>query len=478
MEPIYDIAEPHAGALIESLRGFGYTIQTAIADLIDNSITAGSNNIWLDFIWNSQNSFVRIRDDGTGMTEKELINAMRPGSQNPLQSRARSDLGRFGLGLKTASFSQCRRLTVRSRKKSAPIVTRCWDLDYVAQTGQWRLLQSISPETEERLPPLTDIDHGTIVLWELMDRVVGEGRATDNKAQGRFLQIIADVEQHIRVVFHRFLDRPRRLRIYLNERLIEPWDPFLSQEPATQQLGEEVLSFEGEDIVVRPFVLPHHSKITQGVHKEAAGPKGWNAHQGFYVYRNERLLIAGDWLGLPFVKEEHYKLARIQVDIPNSMDHHWHIDVRKSKAQPPSVLREDFKRIATLTRERAASVYRYRGKVLAHSKSNGLIFPWHRILKHGKIFYKVNLSYPLVGELLKLPQPFLGVFRSFIHLIEETVPIPLIAIDHAERAEQQSMPFEQTSPSEIYTVLLDVYRALRQEGLSDIAARERLLNTA
>lgn len=476
MEPLFDITEPNASALIESLRGFGYTVQTAIADLIDNCITAEANNIWVDFVWNGQDSYVTIRDDGIGMSENELVNAMRPGSQSPLQQRSASDLGRFGLGLKTASFSQCRRLVVRSRKEKLNQSTRCWDLDYILQTGQWRLLRSISSETEKRLSTFTDTICGTIVLWEILDRIVGEGGEVGGKAHSRFLQIIADVEQHIGITFHRFISQPRRLQIFINGRQIDPWDPFLSQEPSTQQLGEETLLFRGETIVVRPFILPHHSKISQETHKAAAGLKGWNAHQGFYIYRNKRLLIAGDWLGLPILKEEHYKLARIQVDIPNSIDSYWQIDVRKSKASPPPSLKDDFKRIAAMTRDRAVRIYRFRGKVLAQSKSVGLIFPWHRTVKHGKIFYKINQAHPLANELLKLPQPFLKMFRSFIHLIEETVPVPLIAIDHTEQAQHQSRPFELTPPSEIRAILQNVYLALRREGIGDKAARERILN--
>src|SRR4051812_18044856 len=141
----YDLAEPFAPAMIESLRAFGYNLPTAIADLLDNSITAGARNIWLNFFWDGAESYLTICDDGQGMTRKELFDAMRPGSRNPLEVRGQGDLGRFGLGLKTASFSQCRRLTVKSKVEGGRASTRCWDLDYVNQTNEWRLLRAIPP---------------------------------------------------------------------------------------------------------------------------------------------------------------------------------------------------------------------------------------------------------------------------------------------------------------------------------------------
>src|SRR5258708_3144611 len=108
-------ATPHAGNMIEDFRSIGYSLQTAIADIVDNSIAAKEKNIWIDLEWNGENTAVIITDDGIGMSKDELINAMRPGSKNPLADRSSEDLGRFGLGLKTASFSQCRILTVATK---------------------------------------------------------------------------------------------------------------------------------------------------------------------------------------------------------------------------------------------------------------------------------------------------------------------------------------------------------------------------
>src|SRR6267154_4830291 len=134
-EDDFDLAPPQAASLVESLRAFGYEVPTALADLVDNSITADARHIWIDFHWDGSDSIITVTDDGNGMTPEGLVAAMRPGSQNPRDDREPHDLGRFGLGLKTASFSQCRRVTVRTRARGSEPATRCWDLDHIARVN-------------------------------------------------------------------------------------------------------------------------------------------------------------------------------------------------------------------------------------------------------------------------------------------------------------------------------------------------------
>ena len=471
----YDLVEPRAPAMLESLRAFGYNIQTAIADLIDNSISAGAKNVWLTFQWDGSESYIFIRDDGKGMTEAELINAMRPGSRNPLEQRERNDLGRFGLGLKTASLSQCRRLTVCTKAVNQNPVTRRWDLDYVNQTGEWRLLRRAASGSEKRLASIDEMESGTVVLWECMDRVVGETKTDNPKDRDRFLEMIEDVEKHLEMVFHRFLERKNKLQIRINKRLIEPWDPFLTTEKATQFLPEENLYIRGNQVVVQPYVLPHHSKVDRQTYEKAAGPNGWNAQQGFYIYRNERMLVAGDWLGLGLQRDEYCKLARIQVDLPNSMDSDWSIDVKKSRARPPSSLKTDLKRIARLTRSKAGDIYRHRGKVIARQSSESYVFPWLKKVKHGKVFYSINPEHPLVKEALNITKEHRQVINALLRLIEETVPVQQIWLDSAENSDLQSQPFEGVPSQEVKEVMMEVYQALIKHGLTPSEARRRLV---
>lgn len=471
----FDLAEPRPSAMIESLRAFGYNIQTAIADLIDNSISAGAKNIWLTFFWDGSDSYVSIRDDGHGMTEKELFNAMRPGSQNPLQDREPKDLGRFGLGLKTASFSQCRRLTVASRSKGCNVAIRRWDLDYVSQVDQWRLLHSAADDSSGKLTELDQMAEGTIVLWECMDRLVRNAQKSDLETHNHFLETIEGVEKHLSMVFHRFLEKRNRLKIWINGRAVEPWNPFLLESVATQSLPQEKFMWQKDKLVVQPYVLPHQSKIAPEIYNQAAGINGWNAQQGFYVYRNERLLVAGGWLGLGFKQEEHCKLARIQIDLPNAMDDDWNIDVKKSRACPPAALRSDLKRIARLTRQKAVEIYRHRGKVIARDNSDKHVFPWDRKIRRGKIFYSINHEHPLVKEALSLPAAHQPLIRSLIRLLEETVPVQQIWIDSSTDPEKHSQPFEYTPSREVVEVMVQVYQVLRKSGLSPQQVRDRIL---
>lgn len=470
--PDYEIVEPNPSALSESLRAFGYSPEAALADLVDNSITARASRIRLDLEWDGSDSFVTIVDNGCGMSGDQIRDAMRAGSKTPLETRAPSDLGRFGLGLKTASFSQCRRVTVRSKTESGSDSVRSWDLDYVNATGEWRLLKTVASGSQTRLRPLDGLDTGTIVLWELMDRLVGGDAAGDRRAHRRFLDALDQVAAHLSMIFHRFL--ASGLTILLNGRPLEPWDPFLTGHPATQALGEERLWVRDQEVTVRPFVLPHVSHLDGSTHEYAGGPRGWNAQQGFYVYRGRRLLVAGNWLGLGFQNEPHMSLARIQLDIPNSTDHDWDIDVRKSRARPPGMLRDDLVRIAKVTRERAANVYRYRGKVIARAASQEHVFAWSRRLNRGRVSYRINRNHPLVKAALS-PATGRTTLEALLHLLEETIPVPLIIIDSAERPDQQALPFEAVKPEAVHTVLRETYRALRHRGDPHDAAVSHLL---
>ena len=475
-ELIYDIAEPRASAMVESLRAFGYNIQTAISDLVDNSISAGAKNVWLSFYWDGTNSHVVIRDDGHGMTESQLIEAMRLSGQGPTEKRDPNDLGRFGLGLKTASFSQCRRLTVASRAENQEIAIRRWDLDYVHQVDQWRLLHTPAEGSIEKFNDLKGMIHGTTVLWECLDRIVGEAKPNDHKAEDDFLETIEVVENHLAMVFHRYLEKRDPLKIWIGPHTIEPWNPFLPDVQTTQFLPIERLAFKGEIVIIQPYVLPHHSKISSEIYNKAAGIKGWNAQQGFYVYRNERLLVAGDWLGLGYQKDEHHKLSRIQLDLPNSMDSEWNIDVKKYSARPPSSLKVELKRIARLTRQRAAEIYHHRGKILLSKSADKFIFPWDRKLRRGKIFYAVNQEHPLVKEVLNFPDIYRPAIRALLRLLEETVPVQQIWLDNSTEPEKETQPFDGTASEEILEVMVQIYHILRKSGINEDQARDQILS--
>jgi hypothetical protein len=279
------------------------------------------------------------------------------------------------------------------------------------------------------------------------------------------------------MVFHRLLRGQGFVSISVNEQAVEPWDPYLSDEDATQRLASEELSSTESQIVVEPYILPHHTRLSQEKHSKAGGPAGWNAQQGFYVYRNRRLLLPGDWLGLGYRKEEHYKLARISIDLPNNMDQEWKIDVRKSKASPPLELRDELRRIARVTRDRAVQVYRHRGKTISRSAQASPTFVWQKRVRSQRVSYVINREHPLIKAAIHSDTVDSTTLLSLLRLIEEYIPIQQIWVDAAEGDETQSQPFQSSQSDEIIKMITMLYRAYRFSGLPHTDAMELLSST-
>ena len=459
MEPLSVDCAPDASAMVESLRAHGYTLNTAVADIVDNSIAAHAKTVRIEARWpQGETPFVSIADDGDGMSDEELLAAMRLGSRHPSEERAEDDLGRFGLGLKTASFSQARRLTVSSRRDGHAAATYRWDLDHLAKPEVigWQLLRGPDDRSAARLAAMGDTA-GTVVLLEVLDRVVDEpGEGIEGSEQeGQFREKVIRLRQHLAMVFHRYLSRAgaTRVAILVNGQLVEPWDPFVTVNPATQTLfeGESPHSSGFSKVRVVGHVLPHRDRFDSRApalsHKkfeEAAGPLGWNAQQGFYLYRNDRLIIAGGWLGLGpkphgWRQEEHFKLARIQVDIPNNLDLEWRIDVKKSSAAVPGQLSKWLTGVATTVRRRAKEVYAHRGSASIGSKNKSAETaaprPWKSTTTSAGPRYRVDRSHPLVAALLgQLPNESKPVLQQLLRLLEQTVPVEQIWVDVADNS--------------------------------------------
>lgn len=430
---------PDPPAMIESMRAFGYSLPDAIADLIDNSITAGATLVEITLHWDGADSWIRIVDDGTGMDAATLTNAMRLGSRNPKERRDPDDLGRFGLGLKTAAFSQAAALTVASRAKGSGLELRGWDLDHISSTGSWSLLMEETDGDRPAVEALGSGAVGTAVLLKRLDRLVGDADTEDERAKSHFLRLSEGVERHLGIVFHRFLEAG--LTIKVNGNPLQAWDPFLASLPATQVLPGERLPFAGEEVEVQPYVLPHHSSLSAEAHRAAAGTRGWNQHQGFYIYRARRLLVAGDWLGLPFQKEEHYKLARIRVDLSNAMDREWQIDVRKATARIPRELRDELKRIADATRSRAAEAYRYRGKRIARQANVDRSFVWAARVNRDTVEYRIDREHPLIAQALEEAGEGRPALERTLRVVEETLPVQSIVMEAREHPDSEREPF-------------------------------------
>jgi hypothetical protein len=351
-------APPGAKRLIESLRNMGYECSTAIADLIDNSLAAGASEVHVEMFAQSgaRPAGVVIADNGRGMDRDELYEAMRFGA---FQEYSAEDLGKYGLGLKTASLSQCRNLTVSSKAK-ATRGTRPrryfmrWDLDYVYRTDDWDLLAPSSDELKqwevEALTHTVAEANGTVVLWQGLDEALPLLTAQDVQQREKFLAyLIREVGDHLRMVFHRFMEgsvtRQRKLSLYMCGQKLEPWDPFCRSE-STREL--EIINIplgsrHGETtstVTISPFILPREDEFSSPkAWKDASGPRNWNAQQGFYFYRNHRLLQAGGWSNLR-AADEHTKLLRVAVHFTRDLDQSFSMNVTKMRARIPTEIRD------------------------------------------------------------------------------------------------------------------------------------------
>ncbi|WP_271783687.1 ATP-binding protein [Aquimarina algiphila] len=465
---------PKASAMINTFRAFGYNLQTAVADIIDNSISAKAKNVWIDYEWRGSESWVTIRDDGEGMDKGELINAMTPGSKDPKDERDVNDLGRFGLGLKTSSFSQCKVLTVVSKKKEFHPLKRCWNLDFVNKTGNWSLLDYIS--NQSFVDKLSNQESGTIIFWEKLDRFVGNSHIENEAARKVFLEEFALVEEHLSLVFHRYLEKGK-LKLWINGLLITPWDPFMKEEVGVQLVGDEY--FDNNNIHVKCYVLPHISKINPSSRIKAK-TEDWYKLQGFYVYRNERLLLYGDWLGI-FTKNEHYKNARVLIDIPNKFDHDWKIDIKKATATPPITIRKDLLRLGKLTRHTAANIYRFRGNqiMLDDSITSFDFKPVWKATKQrdGGIKYYVNTDHPVINQILESDVIKKDDLKTILKLISSTTPIESIIQNYSESPESIELR-NDSNELEQGTIKLAqlMFASLNKSGISKEIAIKQILN--
>jgi len=425
---------PHPSALIESMRNMGYRPHTALADLVDNSITAGAKNVLIEVspTVGDRLGWVRIEDDGRGMSLEELRKAMRWGGEGPLKKRDPKDLGRFGLGLKTASFSMGKRLTVASKKNGAVNVLR-WDLENICETGKWMPIAGVHSGDLQYLKgtindPSNGNSSGTVVLVTDLDKLRVDARTLPAEGNNRSA-LIGTIIGHLRLVFHRFLEK-KSLKLKFGDSHLVAWNLFgltgTAEDPSWMKAQEDL--FEGK-IRTRTFILPHHKDITPEEHKMLAGPSGWNAHQGFFAYRADRLIVAGGWLG--FSKpEEHCKLARVAVDLPNDIDESWGLDVIKSKITPPAILMGDIERIAKAARSAAMKRYGFHGEKEAPeagqaAEEAGTKAFWKQISGKSTVLFRINRGHPLVEALVQNLSDT-NKADAFIHSFERLLPVAAI----------------------------------------------------
>jgi hypothetical protein len=431
---------PSAASLTASLRDLGYSLETAIADLIDNSITANSTKIQIFCDLSGSDPVLVIVDNGRGMTETEVIAAMRHGATDPRKKRGPKDLGRFGLGLKTASFSQCRQLTVVSSKLEN-LAGAEWDLSKVEKEDDWFI--AVLDLAEIAQQPFIDMlgADGTLIIWRDLDRLFED--ETGQKRDEIVNEKLGAVERHLSLVFHRFLAGEvkgrKKLTIEVNGHAITAFDPFCRKNAATQMLPEETIWIEDVAIVMQPYILPHHSRLSISEYDYYQNRSDFISNQGAYVYRNGRLMAWGDWFRL-VPKGESTKLARVQIDFPNALDEAWTIDIKKSRARPPHAVRERLRQIVGQITARSVRVHRGRGQRLFQEAEAPL---WERYADHDGIRFAVNYKHPLVTSLIsQISSEGETTLRLLLNAIGTSLPVEMIYSDYS------TSPYEvrQTSP--------------------------------
>ena len=460
---------PFAPAMLDSLRAIGYSFESALADIIDNSITAEATRIDVRFPPESAERLTII-DNGHGMARDELVEAMRHGGMGPGGARDADDLGRFGLGMKTASLSQCRRLTVVSCR-GGEVSGAVWDLDVIADTGEWSL--DLLDEADCAAVPHTKAvvggrETGTVVTWEKLDRATA-GEQSPGKALSR---LVNESRDHLGLAFHRFI-RPTSgpgVQIVVNNDPVDAVDPFLKSHRSTQRLPRQSLDVEGGRVTFDPYILPHISKMTTADRALAGGEEGLRSKQGFYVYRNRRLIIHGTWFRL-LRREELTKLARVQVDIPNTLDHLWALDVKKSTAYPPEAVRVGLKQVVETIADSSRRVYKFRGRRAAKEPGTRL---WERVeLRDGAIEYRLNREHPLTqGVRDGLEGADQQLFEALLRATEMAVPVDAIYADMASERKVQPAP----SKDDLEGSLEALARRMVEAVSKDAVATQQLLD--
>lgn len=420
---------PRAVDIMNTTRSMGYTAEAAVADIIDNSISAEAKNV--NLIYPPGAEYLKIIDDGCGMDFDELINAMRYGI-DPTDVRDEKDLGRFGLGLKTASFSQCNILTVISKKNGTVNALR-WDPEYIkSHRLGWTALK-LDEETIQQYISTTvfsEYDNGTMVVWEDLSLMLA-GELDIPRAFSTRMNLI---KEHIRLIFHRYLAGRtgdcRKVRILFNNTELKPRDPFQkAHEIATKQMLEIPLD-NGQigKVCIRRYQLPMQDKLTKAELLDLCGFDGtMESTQGFYVYRNCRLLVWATWFRLA-AKTSSSRLSRIQVDIPSSMDKLWSLDVRKSTARPPEIIRTNLKSLIGYSQKTSRSVYHGKSKIEIR---HGVIHFWDRLTDtDGAIQYQLNEDHPDIKDFEKGLNPEqMKEFKTLIKLFSAMLPVNQLFMD-------------------------------------------------
>lgn len=439
--PKYIENTPEAGKLMGSMRSMGYTFESAIADIIDNSISAGSHVIHLYFPIDASSCYVAILDDGNGMKKEELFHAMRYGSSACEETRIETDLGRYGLGMKSASLSQCSILTVASNYNGCITAYR-WDYNHIKGQKSW-LVEELFKEEIDMIPHIEQLksqSQGTLVVWQDFDLL---SKSSNGLVFQSLMDYKAKMINYVGLIFHRFINasnKKDKITIYINKYRVEALDPFLEKHEKTTQRKEIDLVVEDKDginqhISVIPFVLPFVKDLTEKDIKKLGGIENMRVKQGFYIYRNKRLIIWGTWFGMQ--RTELTKNARIRVDIPNSLDDIWSIDIKKQNATIPVMIQKQLKRAVEDAMNISVRQQTHRGR--KNNVDSMMNYVWNRMEGRDSNYhyYEINRQTELFKYVKsKISDEAYNYVEMLIDEIEKGVPFQQMYLDSANNCIQ------------------------------------------
>jgi hypothetical protein len=459
---------PPGPMLMESMRAVGYSLATALADIIDNSISAESGNVDIHYSATEDEPYIAILDDGNGMSRDEAHRAMQLAGNGVIAERTTSDLGRFGLGLKTASLSQCRKFVVIS-KKMGVTTGLVWDLDHLIAKGSWSLKVLSQGEIRgvQHSADLESSPNGTLVVWTQLDRFLGQSREIVRELDTQMMES----KRHLSLIFHQFLNGDgvfSKVKMAINGGPLIGVDPFLARSRRTQKSSVEVIRIDDVDIEVQSYTLPFIGKMTSAERELAQVPGALRDSQGFYIYRGGRLVIWGTWFRF-MPKNDTGKLTRVKVDIPNSLDHLWSLDIKKSSAVPPRMVRERLRHLAGTMLEPSHKIHQYRGRKA--KVDDPLVRPWELVEDRDEFRYSINREHPMFAGVIAESSPsLLRLMNQALTILEDTFPVH----DLYNRMSGDRVPKQEDQDfSVMKEVLLKVWALERSSGESvgDFVAR-------
>ena len=469
--------KPTAEVLMNSMRAMGYSFESAVADILDNSISAGAKTIHIKFPINPMESFVAVCDDGTGMTKDELFDAMKYGSEQKPEHREESDLGRFGLGLKSASLSQCRKLTVMSKKNDS-ISAFIWDLDIIEKEHDWLVVECNDEQinTIRYRDWLDEHESGTIVLWENFDLI----EKSSGSVYSELMKYQESLSDYLSLIFHRYLNRgSNSIEIKINNYKLSGLDPFLENHNKTNIRKRVQIPIKDSNgiermVVVQPYVLPFQKDLSAEDKKLSGGIENYRSKQGFYIYRNERLIVWGSWFGRH--RDELTKYARVKVDIPNTLDDIWGIDIKKQSAKIPASIKQRLTRAVDDAMDMAVKAQTYRGRIEKIDEKVDYI--WDRVKEREDNYsYRINRD-SRIFELIKnkVDDETWSLIDMVLEEIENSVPFQQIYIDKSQNRIDDTVDQERITEIESKAEML-IGLALKMGNSNRKAIVEKLFES-